>query len=322
VNIHNAFHQGQFQNVADFDISAFSTSNELHARILQYRARVELGEASAVLSDIGKNDGEPDLAAVKLFAQYSTKPDEAIAGPASALAKAHGDNTTVQLLCGTVLASAGMKDEATALLAKHQGSLDAYVTGVSDEPNALTWQRRVVSPCWYRSISHETVSIWQYKKCARPAAGHRTISLSTWQSLGLGFARFVISCRQRAAIRTHIDQGGEKYQSAFYVYEELATAPSTSSTRAILGQAIAELHLGRLPEAEAALNQALSSTGDANVVANSIVLNTILGKETGELLETLQRLDSKHLLLDDLETKREAFATAKTKYQPRFEVQA
>lgn len=117
--------------MADFDTSAFSTSNKLHARILQYRARVELGEAGAVLSDIDKNDGEPDLAAVKLFAQYSTMPDGAITGRASALAKAHGDNATVQLLCGTVLANAGMKDEATALLAKHQGSLDAYVTGVS-----------------------------------------------------------------------------------------------------------------------------------------------------------------------------------------------
>jgi hypothetical protein len=31
-------------------------------------------------------------------------------------------------------------------------------------------------------------------------------------------------------------QGGEKYQSAFYVYEELASAPSTSAPLAIVGQ--------------------------------------------------------------------------------------
>lgn len=57
------------------------------------------------------------------------------------------------------------------------------------------------------------------------------------------------------------------------------------------------------------------------MVANAIVLSIILGKEHNGLLETLQALDSKHLLIDDLEKKREAFAAAKAKYQPRFEIQ-
>lgn len=79
-------------------------------------------------------------------------------------------------------------------------------------------------------------------------------------------------------------QGGEKYQSAFYVYEELASAPSTSAPLAIVGQAIAEIHLGRLPEAEAALTAALEKyPTDVELIANSIVLNVLAGKQTEEL---------------------------------------
>ena len=83
---------------------------------------------------------------------------------------------------------------------------------------------------------------------------------------------------------THIFQGGEKYQQAFYVFEELAQAASTSSTRSLVAQAIAEIHLGRLEEAEAALDQAFSKDPEhAEVLANKIVLNVIAGKDTSDL---------------------------------------
>jgi coatomer protein complex subunit epsilon len=51
-----------------------------------------------------------------------------------------------------------------------------------------------------------------------------------------------------------------------------------------VGQAVAELHLGRFSEAEAALQEAVRrDPQDAEAVANSIVLNVILGKNTAEL---------------------------------------
>lgn len=87
--------------------------------------------------------------------------------------------------------------------------------------------------------------------------------------------------------RASIDglQGGEKYQQAFYVFEELAQAPSTSSTRSLVSQAVAEIHLGRLEEAEAALQQALvKDPKNAEVIANMVVLNVIAGKDAQELM--------------------------------------
>lgn len=79
-------------------------------------------------------------------------------------------------------------------------------------------------------------------------------------------------------------QGGEQYQSAFYVYEELAAAPSTTAALSTVGQAVAELHLGRIPEAEAALSAALEKyPDDVELIANTIVLNVLAGKPTEEL---------------------------------------
>jgi len=84
--------------------------------------------------------------------------------------------------------------------------------------------------------------------------------------------------------KVYLLQGGEKYQSAFYVYEELASAPSTSAPLSIVGQAVAEIHLGRLPEAEAALTAALEKyPTDVELIANSIVLNVLAGKQTEDL---------------------------------------
>lgn len=79
-------------------------------------------------------------------------------------------------------------------------------------------------------------------------------------------------------------QGGEKYQQAFYVFEELAQAPSTSSSQSLISQAVAEIHLGRLEEAEAALNQVLEKDPkNAEAIANAIVLNVVAGKDPKHL---------------------------------------
>jgi len=120
-------------------------------------------------------------------------------------------------------------------------------------------------------------------------------------------------------------QGGTKYQTAFYVYEELASTPSSTSIRTLLGQAITELHLGRTPEAEAALNQALElAPGNADVLANCVVLNTVLGRaeEAEAFKERLRGVRPGHILLRGLEERRGAFESARGRWSPRFEVEA
>tara|TARA_R110002003_G_scaffold171_3_gene13852 strand:+ start:599 stop:1012 length:414 start_codon:yes stop_codon:yes gene_type:complete len=64
---------------------------------------------------------------VKLLADYEQGKD--VLSQAKKLAEQHGqDNLSVQLLVGIILERAGETEEALALLSKHQGSLDAYVS--------------------------------------------------------------------------------------------------------------------------------------------------------------------------------------------------
>ena len=83
---------------------------------------------------------------------------------------------------------------------------------------------------------------------------------------------------------TRVLQGGDKYQQAFYVYEELAQAPSTSSILTLVSQAVCELHLGRVEEAQGALEQALQKDPKfTEAIANLLVLNFVTGKDPSEL---------------------------------------
>ena len=97
----------------------------------------------------------------------------------------------------------------------------------------------------------------------------------------------------------------------------------SQSPHSLVAQAVSELHLGRLPEAEAALQQALSINGTSpDTIANLVVLNTLLGKkeETEKLKQQLQTASSEHRALKDWAERREEFKKAAAKYSPQFEV--
>ena len=113
-------------------------------------------------------------------------------------------------------------------------------------------------------------------------------------------------------------QGGERYQQAFYVFEEMAQAPSTSATKSLVSQAVAELHLARLPEAEAALQQAVQKdASDIEAIANSIVLNVISGKDASEHMSNLEGLVPEHPFLVDIQEKSSLFDQAAGKYSAK-----
>jgi len=113
-------------------------------------------------------------------------------------------------------------------------------------------------------------------------------------------------------------QGGERYQQAFYVFEEMAQAPSTSATKSLISQAVAELHLGRLPEAEVALQQAMQkSSKDVEAIANVIVLNAVSGKDASEHQSSLRSIAPDHPLLVDMQEKSSSFDQAAMKYSAK-----
>ncbi|KAM0085202.1 hypothetical protein ACKRZS_002648 [Fusarium odoratissimum] len=281
INIHNHFHQGQYQEVIDFDTSSFSPDNALPARILVLRARLALGQAEDVLDDV-KGDSQPELQALGAFAEFKLGKADSAVQTIEKLASSAADNTTVQVIGGTVLQAAGKSEEALALLTQHQGSLDA----VSLIVQIHLQQNRT------------DLALKEVSAARRWAQDSLLVNLAeSWVGLRVG---------------------GEKYQQAFYVFEELAQAPSTSSIRSLVSQAVCELHLGRTEEAQAALEQALEKDADnADAIANLLVLNVISGNQSDEFAQKLRSVKPDHQFLADLEEKSALFDKAATKYSPK-----
>ncbi|KAL5606087.1 hypothetical protein BROUX41_006143 [Berkeleyomyces rouxiae] len=281
INMHNAFHQGQYQEVIDFDVSNLSPENEQPARILTLRARLALGQHMAVLTEL-KGTDEPALQAVAALAlQQAGQADKAV-GLAERLAESAADDATVQMLAGTVLQAAGRSDDALALLSNHQGSLEAV---------ALIVQIHL-------ALNRNDLALKEVAGARKWAQDSLLVNLAeSWVGLRVG---------------------GERYQQAFYVYEELAQAPSTSSVRSLVSQAVAELHLGRLEEAQIALEEALAKEPEyPEAIANLLVLNAVAGKDVTELATKLKQAQPKHPFLTDLEEKSALFDQAATKYSPK-----
>ncbi|KAK5657317.1 hypothetical protein OQA88_3381 [Cercophora sp. LCS_1] len=279
INIHNYFHQGQFQEVIDFDVSALSPENALPARVLQLRARIALGQADDALADV-QGESEPELLAVGALAEQALGRSSAAVKTIEKLASSAADNTTVQVVGGTVLQAAGKSEEALALLSQHQGSLEAV---------ALIVQIHLQQ-------NRTDLAVKEVAAARRWAQDSLLVNLAeSWVGLRLG---------------------GEKYQQAFYVFEELAQAPATSSVRSLVSQAVAELHLGRTEEAQSALEQAVAKEPQfAEAIANLLVLGVITGKPAD--VSSLASVDPNHPFLTDLAEKSELFDKAATKYKAK-----
>ena len=137
LNLHNFFHQGQFQEAIDFDTAGLSEENKLPARIISLRAQIALGQAEDVIADV-QGEQEVELAAVGALADLKAGNESKAVKTAEKLASEAGDNSTVQVLAGTVLQAAGKSEEALALLSQHQGNR----TSVSYWHQSLTLTRK------------------------------------------------------------------------------------------------------------------------------------------------------------------------------------
>lgn len=281
INIQNHFYQGQYEAVINYDISSLSPENHSAAQVLVLRAKIAQGNASEVVSEV-KGATEPELAAVGALAAYELGQTEEAVAVVEKLAESSGDNVTVQVLGGAVLQRERRSEDALNLLGKHEGSLEAV---------ALIVQIHLAQ-------NRNDLALKEVTSARRWAQDSLLVNLAeSWVGIRLG---------------------GEKYQQAFYVFEELAQAPSTSSVRSLVAQAVAELHLGRTEEAESALEQAIKTEPDfADAIANLLVLAVVTGKDPKEITKKLQRADRKHAFLVDQEEMSDLFDKAAAKYSAK-----
>jgi coatomer protein complex subunit epsilon len=133
--------------------------------------------------------------------------------------------------------------------------------------------------------------------------------------------------------------GGEKYQQAFYVFEEMAQAPASTAPLSLISQAIAEIHLGRLEEAEVALQQAVDKDpSNADAIANRIVVSILSGQDPTPLIayashihplaltniltslpsyRSLEQANPEHVFLKGVEEKSSMFDKAAAKFSAK-----
>lgn len=101
--------------------------------------------------------------------------------------------------------------------------------------------------------------------------------------------------------------GASLYQEAFYIYEELAIG-GTATFKSLLGQTVAQIQLGRLPEAENTLAQALElEPENPDILISEIVFNIISNKPYQEAEEKLKQVAPNHPYVLDIKEKSQLF---------------
>ncbi|KAK9459880.1 coatomer epsilon subunit-domain-containing protein [Lipomyces oligophaga] len=281
--IHDLFYQGAYKEVLEQSTSGFSDSAVLQARVYKYRAQIALGHAASVVTALEDTENTPALAAVKALALYKVGDHEASLELVQELVETESEDPTVQVLCSIVLFLLDKVDDALLLLSQHEQNLAAV---------AMIVQIRLMQ---------NKVDLAQKEVALAKKWGQDNLIVNlaeAWVDLNLG---------------------GEKYQDAFYIYEELASAPSTSNARTFAAQAVADILLGRLPEAEDAINQALERDSTSpDVLVNGIILYILLGRDYSTFSKQLEERHPDDAFLLDLNDKSTLFDACAAQYSSQI----
>ncbi|KAF9146932.1 hypothetical protein BGX30_000016 [Mortierella sp. GBA39] len=189
----------------------------------------------------------------------------------------------VKVVVGQVLATEGLVEEALTVLLPHNNHLEsvAVVVQIYLQMNRLDLARKEVEAC---------------KSWAEDAMLAQL--MEAWVGLRTG--------------------GGDKYQNAYYIYEEIATSSTSPTVKSLIGEAVCNIQMGRFPEAEGILQEALSrEPSNTDAIVNQIVLSTLLSKPAEEISALVQQLQSvapNHSYLQDLDLKSSLFDRAAQRF--------
>ncbi|CAO3699183.1 unnamed protein product [Rhizopus stolonifer] len=112
--------------------------------------------------------------------------------------------------------------------------------------------------------------------------------------------------------------GGEKYQEAFYIYEEFAQSNTAQTVKVLNGQAAANIALGRYDEAESLLLEAQNKeNGNAETLVNLTTCAILTGKSqeiVNRYISQLREVMPQHPYLQELDLKSSLFDRCASRY--------
>lgn len=259
----------------NLDISSYKEANKLKASVLVARAKIHLGKAKQVSAELAKNK---ELEIVREYADYTEGRKGALTNIEKIIEK-QSDDELVQFIGGLTLAAEGRHADALDLLRRNQGSLECISLIVQ----------------LYLQQNRLDLAVKQLQETKKFAQDNIVFNLSeAWVNLRKG--------------------GSDNYQSAYYIFDELASG-GAATVKSLVGQAVAELLLGRVQEAEQSLARAAEQDPeDPDILCNSIVAATLAGKDVVDLESQLEHVQKDHPSLIDLEEKSKLFDKVVVKY--------
>ncbi|ODQ63880.1 putative coatomer subunit epsilon [Nadsonia fulvescens var. elongata DSM 6958] len=276
-HIYKAFFTGAYETVLAVDSTHFSEVNQEKAFVYKLRSKLALGDIDEAIAELQSSPTTPSTSATLVYAMY-LKGDRQAVTEIESLVHQNEDNEIVLVLAGIILANEGRYGEALQVLNGHQGSLEAISVIVRIHLG-----------------NNNTEAAFKEIQAAKKWAQDNII---------YNLAEAWVCCRI----------GGEKFQQAYYIFEEQAQS-SESSVRSIVSQAITELQLGRIPEAQDNIQRALEiNSQDPDVLTAAITCAILMDKPVEEYESALESVDPSNRYLQDLKEKEELFERVSAKY--------
>ncbi|KAI7902054.1 coatomer epsilon subunit-domain-containing protein [Cokeromyces recurvatus] len=284
--IRNLFAVGNYQAVIN-EVSTtnglFSTEAKQEAKIFLYRSYVAQGKFNLVINDVDDSQ-DASLKAIKLLAEFLSdkqKNDfnnvEEFVTRANALFEegANRINSIVQVTIATLFVQADRLEDALRVIHSREKKLECSALAVQI----------------YLQLNRLDL--------ARDEIKH----VKTWAEDAL--------LLQLMEAWIDLRVGGEKYQEAFYIYEECAQSNTSQTVKILNGQAAANLALGRYPEAESLLLEAQNKdSNDPDTLINLITCATLTAKSqevVNRYISQLREVAPNHPYLKDLDLKSSLF---------------
>jgi len=292
--VRNLFALGNYQ----IAINELSTSSrllqslaaQLEAKVYLYRSYVGQGKYNIVISDVTEQEPS-EVQAIKQLALYlqakqkgdSSAAEQAMSACTTLLSDgANNVNPTIQLSNATILINEGFLEDALRIL---------HTRGKNLECAALAIQIY---------IQMDRIDL----------ARKEVASVKSWADDAL--------LAQLLEAWVDLRIGGAKYQDGFYIFEEFSQSNTAATVKLLNNLAVANLALGRYPEAESHLLEALSKdNNDPDTLVNIVVCSNLTGKPADVInryVNQLRDIAPQHAFLQDLDLKSSLFDRAATRY--------